>query len=323
MSLFNSVRERTPPRGNIGVHVEGILHYRTTDRAGRVHQEGEVHNLVLDSGRNLLAVNGVAGVLASIGVGTGTTEPNIGQTSFVAVAMRKAAAVTTPTVRVSDGVWDFTSTVTFGYSEANGNLTEWGVAPATTGNLFSRELFRDGSGNAIVVSKSSDLQLQLTYTLRMTNTPVVPTAGNITITGAGTYPLKYVTHFHSSGASDRVLLDKLIRGEAVSGNNGMRMFLLTSAPGAYTYTAFPAAVGNGQALAFPAYVTGSFQRVPNQVTFEPGTQTGTIYGVGIEIYSFDHSAIRTLYTAWFDTGNSFAKGANHRVTILPPIVSWG
>lgn len=315
-------RERHAPPPALPLRLAGRLSWQMHDRRGRLTADGEQSNLVLDSGLNLVASHGFSSMGQYLTVGTGSTAPAVGQVALTTPAARKSAPVVASAPnRIADGIHELTWTTTFDYAEANGNLTEWGASPLSTGNLFSRELFRDGANNPVPVTKTTDQKMTLSYTLRMTNTPVVPTAGNPVIDGVGAVPLKYVLHWLNNFGNDKLFLDRYVTGTPYSGASGLRGGLVLATV-AQSYTNYPATTG-GIGLTFPAYVNNSFQRQANPVVVEPGTATGTVYGFGIESYEGQGGNWRTHYSAMFDAGTTINKTASHRLTFLCPVVSWG
>ncbi len=67
------------------------------------------------------------------------------------------------------------------------NLTEWGFSPvsARNGPLMTRELFRDGSGNPIVLTLAADQRLRLIYRYKVTVSPTSPQDVSVNIGGDG------------------------------------------------------------------------------------------------------------------------------------------
>lgn len=152
----------------IGLHGELTWELIETRRFRRpvVIRRGKQRNLIVNAGLDDWMSGGVTGPLAgsiSIAVGTGTTAPDVTQTSL----QTQLASVT-----ASGLTYDITVYPPYGYISAtfsedvaNGDLTEWGVKRGTV--LWCRELFRDELGNPVVVTKTNTQVLVLTYRLYM------------------------------------------------------------------------------------------------------------------------------------------------------------
>ncbi len=67
------------------------------------------------------------------------------------------------------------------------NLTEWGFGPtnARNGPLMTRELFRDGLGNPIVLTLDADQRLRLIYRYKVALSPTSPQNVSVNIGGNG------------------------------------------------------------------------------------------------------------------------------------------
>ena len=176
--------------------IEGFYKWRLINRAGKTVDEGGGKNLLLNQGKDIAMQKfrtyqnyspylvGWEQLLRYVAVGTGNSTPTATQTTLDAEVARTKNTLDNGSdngswTRISDGVHEFTLTRTFDYSEANGNLTEFGAATSSSGDLVTRALFEDGSGNATVVTKTSDERLAIEYTLRFTLTPTTPTQTQI------------------------------------------------------------------------------------------------------------------------------------------------
>ena len=154
------------------------------------------HNLILNKGLDHGLANwggiishpvesvqyrGYEQLFVYVAVGTGTAAPAVSQTGLASELARTAAnlglgAGRTRT-RLSDGVYRVTFTRAFDYGQANGNLTEFGGSHSanTADGTHTRELFRDGGGNPIVITKTSNERLAITYHFEVTLTPTTQT----------------------------------------------------------------------------------------------------------------------------------------------------
>ncbi|MCS7226849.1 MAG: hypothetical protein NZ821_07660 [Gloeomargarita sp. SKYB31] len=159
--------------------------------------EGEQHNLVLNQTYDsLIAQHGFIAMNRVAVVGTGSTPPSPTQTGLVNEVGRTIEDQTGNTsgtrtiTRVSDGVYEIAVVREFTEAQVgNRNLTEWGFSPSTSagGNLSTRELFRDGNGDPIVITPASDQRLRLIYKTRLTITPTTPQNVSIDISGLGVF----------------------------------------------------------------------------------------------------------------------------------------
>ncbi|WP_244363297.1 hypothetical protein [Thermus brockianus] len=155
--------------------------------------EGEQHNLILTQFYDsLIPTYGFIGSSQYAVVGTGSTPPDAAQTGLVAETARTNSVPSGESNGigyVSPGVYDIRRVLEFTEAQVgNKNLTEWGFSPLSTAgaNLMTRELFRDGLGNPIVITPDSDQRLRLIYRYRITLSPTTPQAVSVNVNGIGT-----------------------------------------------------------------------------------------------------------------------------------------
>lgn len=128
------------------------------------------NSFLFDSGVNYCAV------------GTGATAPSNADTGLVAeVAGRtnnnSGIATALSYVAGSPDYHKMVVTRLFTETQANGNLTEIGFFSASAGGtMFSRQLFKDGTGTPTTIDKTSNDQLRITYEIRC----YPPTADTVT-----------------------------------------------------------------------------------------------------------------------------------------------
>lgn len=134
---------------------------------GEVRQlAGEFDNLVLDSGLQRM---GAGAWINSCIVGSGNSEPNIGQQ-----ALDNFVARTTAHFTYSNGVqtstapyyWWARVTYRFAAGAAAGNLSEIGVGWSNTG-LWNRTLIKDLNGDPTTITVRSDEYLDVIFELRV------------------------------------------------------------------------------------------------------------------------------------------------------------
>lgn len=206
----------------MNVTMNGRLHYQMIDRDGNVAVDGEQSNLFLDQGVSNLNSAGLSGFIYRVAVGTGSSVPAVTQTGLDSMLAHTRNAFPgynyndVNTVRVSPGVYDISKGYEFDFSEANGNLTEWGAYSGgynSIDNATSRELFRDNNGNPVTLTKTADYKLRLVYTVRFTFGPVVPTPFSCVIDGIGTVTGRYMVNAYETG-----MFYAILRGYAYRAN---------------------------------------------------------------------------------------------------------
>lgn len=298
-----------------------------------VEREAEQHNLILNQTYDsLMAQYGfLLGIWAA--VGTGSTPPDATQTSLVSEVARtnvneSGGTGTWAISRVADGVVDFSVTREFTEAQVGGrNLTEWGFAPAQTptGNLMSRELFRDGSGNPVVLTLASDQRLRLIYKWRVTVGPVVAQDVSIDISGVGVrtgklFLRKYVPtnafpwNTFGSYFGDVAALHGIMVADA-SYYKGHVLHSANILPD-YNDTAAYSSGGAYKAFAYQSYVNGSRQRKTQPVTWSSSEANMTIrlIGIGNDWYPMGVK---------LNTGQEFTKTDLYKLTINEWTVTWG
>jgi hypothetical protein len=162
-------------------------------------REGEQHNLILTQFYDsLIPQYGFIGSSQYAAVGTGSTAPNASQTQLVneigtSGSPRRTNSV--PSGESNDiealatyGEYNIRRVLEFTEAQVGGlNLTEWGFSPVNSynGPLMTRELFRDGSGNPVVLTLDTDQRLRLIYRYKVTVSPTSPQNVSVNIGGDG------------------------------------------------------------------------------------------------------------------------------------------
>lgn len=166
--------------------------FRPSD--GRIREFGEWQdNLITNGGMNKLAGGvGSGSFMSAVRVGSGSTAPAFTDTALVAHVASVAAdtAVVSINAVAADAApfMGAQMTYTFPVGAAAGNLTELGLAGNTSLSgypLYTRALFKDGSGNPVTIVVGADEQLVITYILRLyipkvSSSAVLLNAGNST-----------------------------------------------------------------------------------------------------------------------------------------------
>jgi len=334
------------PQISVGLRAQHLLwqlgHYqesftigyggRSIKRRWIVDAEAEQHNLVLDQTYDdLIASHGFVNISSYAVVGTGSSAPAASQTGLDSELVRtNNEAQATDITRTADGVYEVTRYKEFTEAEVGGqNLTEWGFSPSSTAgnNLMSRELFRDGSGNAITVTVASDQRLRLIYKTKITFSPVTATATSINIANLGTRTGKYLWNVDRCGSASYGYPDqgdlKVANGFAVG---SVDRFTVSDTSYTGTYTESTAEPGKPyKAPTFQAYTSGDRQRLTNQITFEANEANILIASWGFG--SLNDPCGSGYYTKnmlfVFDSGQEVDKQNTHKLIIDPFTMTWG
>ena len=316
--------------------VEGWIDLKLIDRDGRVVFEHQQSNLILDKGIIYAAQNRDFGNLHNyIAVGTGSTAPNTSQTALVSEVARSGTNLGLgPTGIIVNGNGDYTIRFTrgFDYNQANGNLTEFGGSNSSSSSagVNTRELFRDGDGNPIVITKTSNERLAITYSLRIIITPV-------TLTDYGTLEFRdnnnnvmatrlvkhtFARHTGTNRGIDLSIFAKDV-GLDSSGNvnfltSSSNVFLeyLTAYPDTSYIASSPAANTSLNQMTF-SYVGFSNNQGMFDLSHELGPETSdrTIYGVVLGTRPSNNSG-RSYIVVFTDpngTPNPFVKNKDYRL----------
>ena len=263
--LTREARAVVPAAVKIKAWIEVRKYYRGATEPHFYHAQ---HNLILNKGLDHGLANwggiiihpvenveycGFEQMFVYVAVGTGTAAPATTQTGLQNEIARTAAnlglgAGRTRT-RLSNGVHRVTFTRAFDYSQANGNLTEFGGSHSgnAADGTHTRELFRDGGGNPIVITKTVDERLAITYHFEVTLTPTVQTdQGSIDLLDQ----------------SNNVVLTRLVRG-------------LWTGAGTDPFHDYGGLIGdNGRANAIGHWTTSQ----ASSMTYSSGNSANNAYG---------------------------------------------
>lgn len=326
------MRERTPPKAPFGARLQGRLHWQLVGRDGKVKQEGEQSNLVLDSGLDHVAsysivTNGGAGVARYAAVGTGSTAPATSQTGLDSEIARTSTlgVVSYPgvTTETANGVFEHKIDREFGFAEANGNLTEWGFSPGSAGtSLFCRELFRDGSNNPITVTKTSSEKLRLTYTLTITFTPVTAQAANFTITDLGAKVGTFCVAKSSASLVHNLpeFFSRYMRALVGTGTDTIRC-AYTSSRLSPSYAIGLVTPSSYATPTFSAFVSGTWERTIS-FTADTGSWNATNYSWTLAGAEAGGTIRVQGYVFSFDVGEQFVKDNLHTLSVDLFTITW-
>lgn len=139
-------------------------------------------NLITDNGLNLIGSSSTW--LTWCQVGSGSTPPVALDTALVSrIAGTSTRDITAFGAQSAAPYFAWRrNTYRFAEGVAAGNIAEVGVGAATTGNLLSRALILDGSGNPTTIQVLADETLDVTYEFRY-YPPTVDWIGSVTLAG--------------------------------------------------------------------------------------------------------------------------------------------
>lgn len=304
------------------------------DRNRRAFQNVWEHtqsNLITNAGLDgIAAAEGFAPLLSYVAVGTGSTAPDVTDAALDNEVARTNANLglgADTYEHVAAGQQRFTRVVAFNFAEANGNLTEFGgFRAAGAGDAQTRDLFRDGSGDPVPITKTSDEQLVISYGMDLSYGPTVLTpAGTINIAGYGTFELEHM--FYRAYGN---IVNHASRA-FVSTFQNARVAALTSFSGAYDQqnagsifsgrgqspltTTTP---GSGQVLL--GYVPGSYERV-YRTQLTAGASDDSF--AGFALFRYGASSDRFTICGWrFADPTSLLHDRDYRLQLNAKL-QWG
>lgn len=328
------VKDRLAPKPNQNAGLDGWVSWQLIDRQGRVVRGGEQHNLILDTLLNDIATNTLNGgffatladSLTHFAVGTDSTPPTVTDTALGAELARTTTQVAYSVARPSNGVYVFTLEREFGFGSANGNLTEFGFARGAATEMLVRELFRDGAGNPITITKTSDYLLRITYELTVTLGPVTPAAHSFVISGIGTIAGTCFLIGGTSGtdlfagAFDIVSFSRAARGALSIGNSDWNVTprahnAASAVSNGYTSNINLDSPPTGGSVTPNAYTAGDFARTFD-VTFGAAAANHEWQVIGL--CRSANSGVTIGRPGWvflLDSGDRFTKDNQHVLTI--------
>lgn len=328
-------------------------------------REGEQHNLILTQFYDsLIPQYGFIGPSQYAAVGTGSTAPDPTQTQLANEIGTSSSPRRTNSVPSGEsngiealatyGEYNIRRVFEFSEAQVGGlNLTEWGFSPVSSynGPLMTRELFRDGLGNPIVLTLATDQRLRLIYRYKVTVSPTSPQNVSVNIGGDGpgirTAKFLLTGMFSTSGAynswssvnyfgillsssdsayrqrrGDLVVVDALARG-GYTGGVGAVGFSSNAAPLTYVHTTeiFPTNSTN-KGL---SYNSPSGRSRQASVLLQTTEQVITIKSVILNgnLYTNDYGRSSPTGNLVFDSGQEFAKDNLHKLLIAYWQVTWG
>lgn len=340
-----SVRPRHAPRANVSAGLGGWLRWSLINREGREVAGGEQHNLMLNGFLDFIANNGDSGgifgntatilsphfTFSHTAVGTGSTEPAVTDTALANEIARTSDLLSgsTSETQTANGEYEMTWGREFDFGEANGNLTEWGIAAGSASSILIRELFRDEGGEPITVTKTSDEKLRLFYTLEASLSPVTLTSASFDITNIGTINGQYMwIGGPSAGKIDLATFARIAAGLVTTNGTSTPSGDAVAAVRDTTSWSYSSNVNWGATLradsvTMGSYTGGSYTRKVDEVQWSTSVGNITIATMGIGVGN--SSAGNRLFGLIFliDSGDRFAKDDLHQLTMTDYFsVSW-
>ncbi len=305
-----------------------------------VEKEAEQHNLILTQTYDaLIGSYGFHSLANYAVVGTGSTPPDATQTGLVAEVARTSAGVGGDPDTIArqstsgPGVGTFIITNKREFTEAQvggKNLTEWGFSPSGSagGNLMTRELFRDGLGNPVVISLASDQRLRLIYAYQVSCSPNAgaPQDASINIANLGTFAGKaFTTRFSStynSGMGDLHLLSWW----AVAYGGGTYDTLTLYPLDAYKAPDVDSQFGSYSPPSGYKITSGMFTAITrgrkiNAITIPATDYNRDIYGFAIIRYVSAYHA--GGFALAFNSGVKFTKSNLYKLVVGEWTLTWG
>jgi hypothetical protein len=328
-------------------------------------REGEQHNLILDQFYDtLIPQYGFIGSSRFAALGTGSTTPDPSQTQLANEIGTSSSPRRTNSVPAGEsneiealathGEYNIRRVLEFTEAQVGGlNLTEWGFSPVSSynGPLMTRELFRDGSGNPIVLTLATDQRLRLIYRYKVTVSPTSPQDVSVNIGGDGPgirtakflltgmfstldpfnarFTVDYfgisLSSFNSTyrqRRGDLVVVDALARGGYIGGV-GTVGFSSNAAPLTYIHgTEIFQTNGNNKGLSYdPPSGRSRKASVLLQTTEQVITIKSVILNGNLYTSNIDRSS--PTVNLVFDSGQEFAKSNLHKLLIAYWQVTWG
>ena len=324
-------------------------------------REGEQHNLILTQFYDsLIPQHGFVGPSQFAAVGTGSTAPDPSQTQLAneigtssnprrtnlvpAGESNEIEALATPGEYNIRRVFEFTEAQVGGL-----NLTEWGFSPVNSRNgpLMTRELFRDGSGNPIVLTLDTDQRLRLIYRYKITLSPTSPQNVSVNIggdgpgirtakfllTGAYTFATGDPTQTHDGiqlPTSDQNRMGDLLVAEALaqgshfgnSNNIGQLVPSSNAAPLQYIHSTIDLGGSSAPRIKGLTFATPSGRSRQASALLQTNEFVMTIRSVVLRASSRQFTYTPTVNLV-FDSGQEFTKDNLHKLLIAYWQIAWG
>lgn len=283
---------------------------------GKVKKHLRFRNLITNA-----ALDAMGGTLnptnmtAYFGVGTGATAPaNADTTLQTPLGTRVASSTLSSGSGPSYAYWFKKLQFTFLEANANGTLTEIGGFSANAGGtMWTRQLFKDGSGTPTAITKTSSDQLQVTYEMRLYS-PTADVTGTLVINSTNyPYTIRAADITSATRWGDSGPLANFNAGSTASTAQAIETNTLGTTSGVPG-----GAVTNSTSGAFSAYVAGSYTRDVTYI-WDPGVANYAT-GIGSLLYGAPNNVCNPPFQIGFTT--KIPKDATKRFTLVARL-AWG
>ena len=301
-----------------------------------VEKEAEQHNLILTQTYDvLIGKYGFHSLADYAVVGTGSTPPDATQNGLVAEVARTDAGVSGDPDTIArqstsgPGVGTFIITVKREFTEAQvggKNLTEWGCSPSGSagGNLMTRELFRDGQGNPVVISLASDQRLRLIYAYQVSYSPNAgaPQDASINIANLGTFAGKVFATRYYSEMGDLYLLSWW----AMAYGGGSYKYLTFYPLDDYKEPDLDSQFGSYSRIDGYRITSGMFTAITRGRKIDAITIPSTDYNrdiYGFAIIRYETASHAGGFALAFNSGVKFTKSNLYKLVVGEWTLTWG
>lgn len=274
--------------------VQGFYKLQRVGPDGDVRQDtGWFPNLITDSGMDYLADN--SSWLARCYVGSSATPPSVGDTSIISpIADTNTYSSALESKGKQHSVDPYYSyrikAYEFPVGSATGNIAEVAVGP-NTGNVFSRSLVKDGSGNPTTITVLSDEILRVIYEVRL-YLPMDDVTGTVDINGTShawasraagiSFAQYWAMQFYGADLEPYTSTSGTYRPIIYSGSIGSVTQMPTGTSQSMT----------GSHSSDP-YLSGSFER---SVTYVASPSDGSVTSIGAMRYTASFAAYQIGFT---------------------------
>lgn len=185
---------------SVGVSGHFVLHLHDADTSGSVipgtsRKVAEFDNLITDYGLDSMAG---PGFLNFCQVGSGSQEPSYSDTALGSKIADSSQGSFAQGIQ-GDDYSSVVGTYTFGQGNASGNLSEIGISGASGGQLFSRALILDASGNPTTITVEDIAILTVTYEFRL-YVSLADTTGTVDVGGVTRNTVSRISHMSGKAA---------------------------------------------------------------------------------------------------------------------------
>ena len=282
---------------NLQTGVAGFYKLQTVSASGLIREDtGWFPNLITDSGMDYLA--NTDRWLTRCYVGTSSATPDVTDTSIgslLASSTTVVGGMSSYGKQISTDPFYSYKIVAYEFSEgsATGNISEVAIGPSS-GNVFSRSLVKDGSGNPTTVTVLSDEILRVVYEVRL-YIPKDDVTGTVDVNGTS----------HSWTSRAMSISDNSYWNTSIFSSTGTQLEPRTDTSGNWSATMYGGAIGivtsrpSGTSQRFSGassvdpYVDGSFE---TSATYIASPDDDSVTEIGAMTYMSDFTAYQIGFT---------------------------